>query len=127
MTSFPLDAAPRSARSDQRVRSARPRPGRRPVRLTPLGRVVLLLLLTLLALLAVTLLGRAGTAAAGDAPSVPATRLVVVQPGDSLWTIAQAVAPGEDPREVVNRLQQLNHLDTAVVVPGQPVVVPARA
>lgn len=120
MTAFPLDTAPRSARS-------RPRRGRRPVRLTPLGRIVALLLLTLLALLAVTLLGRAGAAAAGDAPSVPATRLVVVQPGDSLWTIARAVAPEEDPRDVVNRLQQLNHLDTAVVVPGQPVIVPARA
>ena len=50
----------------------------------------------------------AGTALGGSTTSTPERRPhvinVVVRPGDTLWTIAQRVAPHSDPRKVVDEL-----------------------
>ncbi len=46
-----------------------------------------------------------------------------VQPGDTLWSIALARGGG-DPREGVWKIQQLNDLEGATIVPGQRLVVP---
>jgi predicted Zn-dependent protease len=50
----------------------------------------------------------AGTALGGSTTSTPGRRPhvvnVVVRPGDTLWTIAQRVAPDSDPRKVVDDL-----------------------
>ena len=50
----------------------------------------------------------AGTALGGSTTSTPERRPhvveVVVHPGDTLWTIAQRVAPYSDPRQVVDDL-----------------------
>jgi len=54
----------------------------------------------------------------------PATQVVVVQSGESLWSIAQAVAPGADPRETIARIRDLNGMTSAVVVKGQSIIVP---
>ena len=53
-----------------------------------------------------------------------ATGVVVVQAGESLWQIAQAVAPQADPRETVTLIRELNGLGEAAVMPGQSIVVP---
>lgn len=47
----------------------------------------------------------------------------VVAPGDSLWSIAEAVAPGEDPRPVVDALAAAR--GGTALVPGETVVWPA--
>jgi hypothetical protein len=44
---------------------------------------------------------------------------VTVAPGDSLWSIARRVAPDEDPREVVDELDQARH--GAPLVPGDTI------
>lgn len=65
----------------------------------------------------------AGPAAVSGAP-VPATdgRLVyVVRPGDTLWTIAAAVRPDRDPREIVDALAA--RTQGAVIHPGQRIDV----
>lgn len=116
------------ATSVRPVRPVRPNRPRTHVRLTRRGRAVLFLAAS--AALAGMVIGSGQWAGAADGsvpqagPSGPATAVVVVQPGDSLWAIAQAVAPGADPRETVLRLRELNGLGTAVVVPGQSIVVP---
>ena len=50
----------------------------------------------------------AGTALGGSTTSTPERRPhvvdVVVRPGDTLWRIAQRVAPDSDPRQVVDDL-----------------------
>lgn len=54
-----------------------------------------------------------------------ATGVVVVQPGESLWQIAKAIAPDADPRETVLTIRSLNGLGDTTVVAGQSIVVPA--
>ena len=46
-----------------------------------------------------------------------------VEAGDTLWSIAVSHLGG-DPREGVWRIQQLNDLDAATIVPGQRLLLP---
>jgi len=55
---------------------------------------------------------------------VASTRYVVRQ-GDTLWSIAERVAPGEDPRPVVDALTRVNDVDPGALLPGQTLVVPS--
>ena len=98
---------------------------RQSVRLTRRGRVLLLLASTTFLLLAVLASGRI-TADAGSSPADQgrATEIVVVQPGENLWQIARAIAPGVDPRETVSLIRSLNSLGETTVVAGQSIVVP---
>jgi LysM repeat protein len=47
----------------------------------------------------------------------------VVRPGDTLWTVAERTYAG-DPREGVWQLEQLNHLGSATISPGEKLLVP---
>ena len=58
--------------------------------------------------------------------SLTPTVTVTVQPGESLWAIAAAVAPERDPRDVVADIMQLNNLEAARVVPGQALFIPSN-
>jgi nucleoid-associated protein YgaU len=49
---------------------------------------------------------------------------VVVERGDTLWSIAASVAGEDDVRAVVDRIQQLNGLAGSTVVPGQVLEMP---
>jgi LysM repeat protein len=94
-------------------------------RLTRRGRVLLLAALVAV-LFGAFSLGRSVSEAA--APSAqPAPHLVTVEQGDSLWTLAQRVAPDNDPREVVALIRDLNDLSSAGLVPGQQLVLPVAA
>lgn len=96
---------------------------RRGVRLTRRGRAVLLGLLAVLLTAAVVgpTVARSAVATTGSAP---ATERVVVAPGDTLWSIAAAVAPDADRRTAVDAIIAANHLDGAHIEPGQQLVVP---
>ena len=98
------------------------------VRLTFRGRLAVVLLLALLGS-AVFSLGQVATHALAADPSAPVTSVPttawVVQPGQTLWQIAQTVAPDTDPRDTVARLVQLNDLPTSSVVAGQTLEIPA--
>lgn len=65
-----------------------------------------------------------GTRSASATATAPATRQVVVHQGESLWDIAVAVKPGEDPRKTIWKIQQLNHMATSEVIAGQGLLVP---
>jgi len=94
------------------------------VRLTRRGRLVVLLTLVTL-LLAAFSLGRVGTQASPRSGRPPALLAqTTVHQGESLWAVARRVAPGQDPRAVVMRLQDLNHLDGANVYAGQLLLLP---
>jgi len=93
-----------------------------PVRLTKRGRrVVAVLVLLPLASIMWLFAGR-GAIAEGTAPT---TQTLVVQPGQSLWDIAQTAAPQADPRATIYKIKQLNHFAGSDLRPGQAVIVPA--
>jgi nucleoid-associated protein YgaU len=49
---------------------------------------------------------------------------VVVEPGDTLWSIAGSVAGSDDVRPVIDRIQELNGLSGVDLVPGQVLRLP---
>lgn len=49
----------------------------------------------------------------------------VVREGDTVWSIAERVRPGEDPRPAVDAIVASNDLDPRALVPGQVLLVPA--
>ena len=103
-------------------------PRRRPARSTYLRRrfavVGLALGLVVVAAQAGAALGGSPLAAPERRPtSASATvQAVVVRPGDSLWSIAERVAPGEDPRPVVDEVEQAR--GGAPLVPGETILWP---
>ncbi|HUZ23832.1 MAG TPA: LysM peptidoglycan-binding domain-containing protein [Streptosporangiaceae bacterium] len=103
-----------------------------PVRLTRRGRLVLGGLVVVLAAAVVCLfsLDLAGGALASSHGSAGAgyrgMRQVVVQPGQSLWSIAVAAEPAADPRLVIQQIVEANSLAGATVYAGEQLWVPGR-
>jgi LysM repeat protein len=50
--------------------------------------------------------------------------VVTVAPGDTLWSIAERVAPNTDPRAEVAALQKRNGLTGVDLVPGEVLRIP---
>jgi Tfp pilus assembly protein FimV len=89
--------------------------GEAPVRLTRRGYAVL-------GLLAATLVAGLlwlAHASAPVSPRAPGVSTVTVHDGDTLWSIASRIAPQRDPRLVVAELEDVNHLSSPAVEPGQ--------
>lgn len=63
----------------------------------------------------------------GVRPAKRWEHVYVVQPGDTVWSIAVGVAGGTDPREVVDAIAVRNGIDAGAVVPGQSLVIPRVA
>ncbi|WP_211435038.1 LysM peptidoglycan-binding domain-containing protein [Blastococcus sp. DSM 46786] len=74
--------------------------------------------------LGVVALGGAVLGDDGDALELMGTTKVIVEPGDTLWSIAGAAAGGRDVRDVVVDIRQLNRLESAAIRPGQVLVLP---
>jgi nucleoid-associated protein YgaU len=100
-------------------------PGRVPVSAATYRRRRLVVALAVVG--AVLVAGRAGAALGGSSLAAserpPSVTRYVVQPGDSLWSIAEKVAPGQDLRPVVDRLARI-HGD-GQLEPGETLVVRA--
>ena len=107
-----------------RGQASRPGGRRSSIRLTRRGHITLFAV-SCLALFGIVLASGAAADAAVGPGSAPATATVVVQQGDSLWSIARGLAPGQDPRSMVHRIQELNGIGDWPIVPGQRLVVPA--
>jgi hypothetical protein len=107
--------------SDRRYR---PRPARSHQRAVYRRRRILAALVGLGLVLTVA---RAGAALGGSSLATPErlphVQQVVVQPGDTLWSIARRVAPGHDVRPVVDAMVQ--SLRTSTVFAGETISVPA--
>lgn len=53
------------------------------------------------------------------------SRTRVVRDGDTLWSIASALAPERDPREVIGEIEQLNQGISNSLVQGQVLYIPS--
>ena len=107
------------------LRRARAVPRRR-TRLTRRGRVVLLVVSALI-LLACISVGRAGSQAATATENGPMLQQTTVQPGETLWAVAQRIAPQNDPRDVVAQIRRINHLQSSGLRVGQQLLLPVAA
>jgi LysM repeat protein len=50
---------------------------------------------------------------------------VVVEPGDTLWSIAADHYPNDDPRDRAEEIESYNHLQGVSVHPGEVLQLPA--
>lgn len=97
--------------------------------LTRRGRLIcrglpLLTLATLVILGALAFIFPPQAQGSSSQPETKISRTVTVLHGDSLWDIAQQVAPEQDSRDVINRIMQINDLSSSQVQPGQVLEVP---
>jgi LysM domain len=115
----PLTVARGAVRPGARVIRPATAPGK--LRLTRRGRVVVAIAALLGALGVGMLSARVIQSQTGVPDSAPA--VVQVQPGDTLWSIAERIAPQADTRSVVDTIIARNNIVDGVVHPGQRLVI----
>jgi Tfp pilus assembly protein FimV len=125
MTTTAHPVAHRTARAavqrySQAERAARPLPAHVYRR----RRLVVGAFMVLLVSCVVLLAGRVGQADAGLDGPAPEAPVYVVQPGDTLWSIASDAAGSGDVRQVVYLIQERNGLRDTVLIPGQVLELP---
>jgi hypothetical protein len=91
--------------------------------------VTALLVMATLLVMALVWLAAAARAQATDSGPAPGSvyrnlTLVVVHPGQSLWSIASGAVPSADPRAVMQEIVDLNALHGTNLVPGERLWVP---
>jgi Tfp pilus assembly protein FimV len=99
------------------------------LRLTIRGRRVLATLAAVPAIIAISVaMISGGTALANRDAGAPVESFstVTVSVGDTLWSIAESVAPTADPRDVVDAIVRLNALDGVSLEAGQSLAIPAE-
>jgi hypothetical protein len=114
----PVEGRRRPAASPQGRRSSR-----RGLRLTRRARLLATVLTLALGVAIGSWLGPLIAGGGGDL-RLAGAQSVVVEPGDTLWSIADGVAGTADVREVVDRIQELNGLHSTVLIPGQVLELP---
>jgi hypothetical protein len=97
------------------------------LRITRRGRAVLTLLIVVPLAIggAAAGFGAIG-AAAGPQGSTARFQYITVETGESLWQVAEAVAPTADPRDVIADILSLNDLSSSEVQPGQRLAIPTQ-
>lgn len=102
-------------------------PARPRLRLTKRGRGVLTALAAAPWVVAAFVLAvNGGPATASFEGSTVPFEYVTVESGQSLWSLAESIAPGADPRDVIAELRALNQLTSAEVFAGQQLAIPAQ-
>ena len=112
-----------AVRSTQSIRVQSVRPANSGLKLTVRGRRVVALLALLPIVVAFFLMS---TRAAQADQSGPSTAVIKVEAGQSLWDVAVAIAPNEDPRSTIWTIKALNGLETSEVQAGQGLIVPVN-
>jgi hypothetical protein len=96
-----------------------------PLHLTRRGRLVIgaLVLVPLLGgIVAVAAVGM--SAVATDTTSVTEFDYITVAAGETLWQLAESIAPESDPRDVIADIVGLNNLSSSAVQAGQQLAIP---
>ena len=98
------------------------------LRLTTRGRRLLVALaaLPLAAGIGFAALSGGSALASGETVATADFDTVTVMPGDTLWAIAEEVAPAEDPRTVIHEIEKLNALSSGSLQVGQQLAIPGQ-
>ena len=105
-----------------RLRSTAPR-----LRLTRRGRRLITTLVAVpLVVGALFTILNGGSATATASGSTAPLEYVSVEYGQSLWQLAESIAPEADPRDVVSDILTFNQLESSVLTPGQQLAVPVQ-
>lgn len=100
------------------------------LRMTARGRRVLAAIIAAPVALALGWVALGASSAVADTETSAADRVtfetVTVGEGDSLWAIAAEVAPNEDPRDVVDKIAELNQLGSSLVDVGDVLAIPTE-
>ncbi|CAH0206562.1 MULTISPECIES: LysM peptidoglycan-binding domain-containing protein [unclassified Microbacterium] len=98
------------------------------LRLTTRGRRVLVALAALPLAVGIGFAAISGGSAiaSGEATVTASFETVTVMPGDTLWSIAESVAPYADPRKVISGIESLNMLGGQSLQVGQELAIPAE-
>ena len=70
--------------------------------------------------------GQARAALSQPATVSVSRQTYVVRPGDTLWTIAEDLAPDSEPRPLMDAIARANGLGDGVIDAGQALVIPER-
>lgn len=99
------------------------------LRITARGRrvVAFVVALPLAVALGVAAVGGGAALASGDAgaPAGSFTEITVMS-GETLWSIAEDIAPAADPRDVVAEITRLNALQGGSLAAGQRIAIPTE-
>ncbi|MFJ4037924.1 LysM peptidoglycan-binding domain-containing protein [Microbacterium sp. NPDC090007] len=99
------------------------------LRITARGRrvVAFLVAFPVAAAIGIAAVGGGSALASGEvgAPAGSFAEITVMN-GETLWSIAQELAPGDDPRDVVAEITRLNALSGGSVAAGQRIAIPAE-
>jgi LysM repeat protein len=93
------------------------------LRLTRRGRIVVAIL-AVLAACGLFVAGASAAQASGPTSVHGRAAQVIVQPGDTLWSIAQSADPNADARAIVQQILQANRLTDPNITAGQRLWVP---
>lgn len=98
------------------------------LRITRRGRTTVTFLFAVPLAIAAAAFGLGTTGAVAGTGSAPGASFhyLTVDPGESLWQLAETIAPTADPRDVVADILTLNNLSSGDVQPGQRLAIPAK-
>ncbi|OII39014.1 hypothetical protein BIU98_12510 [Curtobacterium sp. MMLR14_010] len=97
------------------------------LRLTRRGRMVFTTLAALPVLIGVAVFAlNGGQASAGNTSADVHFQTVTIQPGETLWQLAEETAPNADPRDFVQDVVSLNALDGSAVQAGEQLAIPTK-
>lgn len=97
-----------------------------PYRLLARRRRHLVVQLVCLGVFATAVLGVGLAASASQAAGSADPTVVVVQPHETLWSVAARHVPGRDPYRMIEEIKRLNGLPDHTIHPGQQLLVPSR-
>jgi len=96
--------------------------------LTNRGRTLILVSALILATSSFAATFSAFNGAAASTTSISAAPVaaeeIIVQPGESYWSIARAIAPGVSTQDVIDQIHQLNPFEGATLQAGTKILVP---
>jgi hypothetical protein len=97
------------------------------LRITARGRAVLAAIVAAPLVVAALVVGLNGGGAVATVEQAQVTfSYVSLAPGETLWELADRVAPGVDPREFIADVETLNNISATDLQAGQQLAVPAE-